>query len=88
MHQVRLRLHDARLESALGLVIPFAAYALAEDSTGPSTVFVDGALEGLWRTTGSGAVDVELFRRLTRAERAIWLAAAEIAVFFKRVDWS
>jgi Na+/H+ antiporter len=31
VHQVRLRLHDARLESALGLVIPFAAYALAEE---------------------------------------------------------
>jgi CPA1 family monovalent cation:H+ antiporter len=30
VHQARLRLHDARLESALGLVIPFAAYALAE----------------------------------------------------------
>ncbi len=31
VHQVRLRLRDARLESALGLVIPFAAYALAEE---------------------------------------------------------
>jgi Na+/H+ antiporter len=31
VHQVRLRLHDTRLESALGLVIPFAAYALAEE---------------------------------------------------------
>ncbi|MGH3846896.1 MAG: cation:proton antiporter, partial [Pseudonocardiaceae bacterium] len=29
-HQVRLRLNDPKLESALGLVIPFAAYALAE----------------------------------------------------------
>jgi hypothetical protein len=34
------------------------------------TVFVDGELEGLWRTTASGAVDVELFRSLTRDERA------------------
>jgi hypothetical protein len=33
------------------------------------TVFVDGYLEGLWRTAPSGAVDVELFRRLTREER-------------------
>ena len=31
VHQARLRLHDARLESALGLVVPFAAYALAEE---------------------------------------------------------
>ncbi|MFY9808611.1 MAG: cation:proton antiporter, partial [Pseudonocardiaceae bacterium] len=31
VHQVRLRLRDAKLESALGLVIPFAAYALAEE---------------------------------------------------------
>ncbi len=35
-----------------------------------ATVFVDGVLEGLWRQTPSGAVDVELFRPLTRAERA------------------
>jgi hypothetical protein len=33
------------------------------------TVFVDGMLEGLWRRTGSGALDVELYRPLTRAER-------------------
>ncbi|MGH3872509.1 MAG: Na+/H+ antiporter [Pseudonocardiaceae bacterium] len=30
VHQARLRLGDPRLESALGLVVPFAAYALAE----------------------------------------------------------
>ncbi|MGH3886990.1 MAG: cation:proton antiporter [Pseudonocardiaceae bacterium] len=30
VHQVRLRLRDPKLESALGLVVPFAAYALAE----------------------------------------------------------
>jgi hypothetical protein len=35
-----------------------------------ATLFVDGELEGLWRTTASGAVEVELFRRLTRTERA------------------
>ncbi|MEP7090496.1 MAG: winged helix DNA-binding domain-containing protein [Nocardioidaceae bacterium] len=35
-----------------------------------ATVFVDGALEGLWRRTPSGRVDVELFRRLTGGERA------------------
>jgi monovalent cation/hydrogen antiporter len=30
VHQVRLRLGDPKLESALGLVVPFTAYALAE----------------------------------------------------------
>ena len=33
-----------------------------------NTVFVDGMLEGLWREE-EGRVEVELFRRLTRAER-------------------
>lgn len=35
-----------------------------------ATVFVDGSLEGLWRQTDSGKLDVELYRSLTRAERA------------------
>jgi hypothetical protein len=35
-----------------------------------STVFVDGVLEGLWRLTESGSVDLRLFRPLTTAERA------------------
>jgi CPA1 family monovalent cation:H+ antiporter len=30
VHQIRLRLGDPKLESALGLVVPFTAYALAE----------------------------------------------------------
>lgn len=34
-----------------------------------NTVFVDGMLEGLWRQAGD-RVEVELFRELTRAERA------------------
>jgi hypothetical protein len=34
-----------------------------------ATVFVDGGLEGLWRTSPSGTVDVELFRGLSRSER-------------------
>jgi hypothetical protein len=34
------------------------------------TVFVDGVLEGLWRQTDTGKLDVELFRALSRAERA------------------
>jgi hypothetical protein len=35
-----------------------------------STVFVDGVLEGLWRVTDSGSVDVRVFRPLTRSEQA------------------
>lgn len=35
VHRVRLRLRDAVMESALGLLIPFATYVLAEDFTGP-----------------------------------------------------
>jgi hypothetical protein len=35
-----------------------------------STVFVNGELEGLWRVTGAGRLDVELFRDLGAAERA------------------
>jgi hypothetical protein len=34
-----------------------------------NTVFVDGWLGGLWRRTPSGAVDVELFARPTRAQQ-------------------
>jgi len=34
------------------------------------TVFVDGMLEGFWRRTPTGSVDVRLSRRLTRAEQA------------------
>jgi monovalent cation/hydrogen antiporter len=35
VHQIRLRLGDPKLESALGLVVPFTAYALANRSTSP-----------------------------------------------------
>jgi Na+/H+ antiporter len=35
VHRIRLKLDDAAMESALGLVIPFATYVLAEDFTGP-----------------------------------------------------
>ncbi len=35
-----------------------------------ATVFVDGMLEGLWRRTATGAVDVRMLRSLTRAEQA------------------
>ena len=35
-----------------------------------STVFVDGMLEGLWRVEDGRPVVVELFRDLTKPERA------------------
>ena len=35
-----------------------------------AAVFVDGWLEGLWRQTDSGAIDVDLFRELTSAEHS------------------
>ena len=35
-----------------------------------STVFVDGMLEGLWRAVDGRVEMVELFRKLTRSERA------------------
>jgi hypothetical protein len=34
-----------------------------------NTVFVDGTLGGLWRRTASGAVDLEMFARPTRAQQ-------------------
>lgn len=34
------------------------------------TIFVDGWLEGTWRATDSGKVDVTLLRQLTKAERS------------------
>jgi Na+/H+ antiporter len=48
MHQVRLRLGEPKLESALGLVVPFAAYALAEQlhSSGVLAVVVTGLYLG------------------------------------------
>lgn len=44
VHQVRLRLRDPRMESALGLVVPFAVYALAEriHASGVLAVVVTG----------------------------------------------
>jgi Na+/H+ antiporter len=48
IHQLRLRLREPRLESALGLVVPFAAYALAEGMhvSGVLTVVMTGLYLG------------------------------------------
>jgi hypothetical protein len=35
-----------------------------------ATVFVDGVLEGMWRQTDQGRVDVKLFRSLSATERS------------------
>lgn len=40
VHEIRLRLHDDTVESALGLVVPFAAYLLAEAVHGSGVLAV------------------------------------------------
>jgi monovalent cation/hydrogen antiporter len=76
VHQVRLRLRDPRLESALGLVVPFAAYALAEQ------VHVSGVLAvvvtGLY--LGHHAVQAGYATRLQ--DRAVWQAADTVLEAF------
>jgi monovalent cation/hydrogen antiporter len=76
VHQVRLRLRDPRLESALGLVVPFAAYALAEQ------VHVSGVLAvvvtGLY--LGHHAVQAGYATRLQ--DQAVWQAADTVLEAF------
>ena len=76
VHQVRMRLHDSRLESALGLIVPFAAYALAEQ------VHVSGVLAvvvtGLY--LGHHAPQAGYATRLQ--EKAVWQAADTVLEAF------
>ncbi|MGH3980011.1 MAG: Na+/H+ antiporter [Pseudonocardiaceae bacterium] len=76
VHQVRLRLGDPRLESALGLVVPFAAYALAEQ------VHVSGVLAvvvtGLY--LGHHAPEAGYATRLQ--DQAVWRAADTVLEAF------
>ncbi|MGH3751367.1 MAG: cation:proton antiporter [Pseudonocardiaceae bacterium] len=76
VHQVRLRLGDPRLESALGLVVPFAAYALAEQ------VHVSGVLAvvvtGLY--LGHHAPQAGYATRLQ--DQAVWQAADTVLEAF------
>ncbi|MBV9164239.1 MAG: Na+/H+ antiporter [Pseudonocardiales bacterium] len=76
VHQVRLRLRDPRLESALGLVVPFAAYALAEE------VHVSGVLAvvmtGLY--LGHHAPQAGYATRLL--DQAVWQAANTVLEAF------
>jgi monovalent cation/hydrogen antiporter len=76
VHQVRLRLGDPRLESALGLVVPFAAYALAEQ------IHVSGVLAvvvtGLY--LGHHAPQAGYATRLQ--DQAVWQAADTVLEAF------
>jgi monovalent cation/hydrogen antiporter len=76
VHQVRLRLGDPNLESALGLVVPFAAYALAEQ------VHVSGVLAvvvtGLY--LGHHAAQAGYATRLQ--DQAVWKAADTVLEAF------
>jgi monovalent cation/hydrogen antiporter len=76
VHQVRLRLGEPRLESALGLVVPFAAYALAEQ------VHVSGVLAvvvtGLY--LGHHAPEAGYATRLQ--DQAVWRAADTVLEAF------
>jgi monovalent cation/hydrogen antiporter len=76
VHQVRLRLHDPQLESALGLVVPFTAYALAEQ------VHVSGVLAvvmtGLY--LGHHAPQAGYATRLQ--DQAVWQAADTVLEAF------
>jgi monovalent cation/hydrogen antiporter len=76
VHQVRLRLRDPKLESALGLVVPFAAYAVAEQ------VHVSGVLAvvvtGLY--LGHHAPQAGYATRLQ--DQAVWQAADTVLEAF------
>ena len=76
VHQVRLRLRDPKLESAVGLVVPFAAYALAEQ------VHVSGVLAvvvtGLY--LGHHAPQAGYATRLQ--DQAVWQAADTVLEAF------
>jgi monovalent cation/hydrogen antiporter len=69
VHQVRLRLRDPRLESALGLVVPFAAYALAEEMQVSGVLAV--VMTGLY--LGHHAPQAGYATRLL--DQAVWQAA-------------
>ncbi|MGQ0716577.1 MAG: Na+/H+ antiporter [Pseudonocardiales bacterium] len=76
VHQVRLRLRDARLESALGLVVPFAAYALAEQVhfSGVLAVVVTGLYLGHHAPQAGYATRLQ--------DQAVWRAADTVLEAF------
>jgi Na+/H+ antiporter len=76
VHQVRLRLHDARLESALGLVIPFAAYALAEE------LHVSGVLAVVMAALYLGHHAPQAGYATRLQDQAVWQAADTVLEAF------
>lgn len=76
VHQVRLRLADPRLESALGLVVPFAAYALAEQGhvSGVLAVVVTGLYLGHHAPQAGYATRLQ--------DQAVWQAADTVLEAF------
>ncbi|MCX2729876.1 Na+/H+ antiporter [Saccharopolyspora sp. NFXS83] len=69
VHRVRQALSDGVLESAAGLLVPFAAYLLAEEigASGVLAVVVAGLYLGQRSPTGSASVRLQ--------DRAVWLSA-------------
>jgi CPA1 family monovalent cation:H+ antiporter len=76
VHQVRLRLHDPRLESALGLVIPFAAYALAEE------LHVSGVLAVVMAALYLGHHAPQAGYATRLQDQAVWQAADTVLEAF------
>ncbi|MGH3694586.1 MAG: Na+/H+ antiporter [Pseudonocardiaceae bacterium] len=76
VHQVRLRLGDPKLESALGLVVPFAAYALAEQLhiSGVLAVVVTGLYLGHHAPQAGYATRLQ--------DQAVWRAADTVLEAF------
>jgi Na+/H+ antiporter len=72
VHRVRMRLHDARVESALGLVVPFAVYLIAElpHASGVLAVVVTGLYLGHHAPEGGYASRLQ--------EQAVWQASDTI----------
>lgn len=76
VHQARLRLGDPRLESALGLVVPFAAYALADrlHTSGVLAVVVTGLYLGHHASRAGYATRLQ--------DQAVWQAADTVLEAF------
>lgn len=72
VHRLRMVLHDARVESALGLVVPFAVYLLAEEAhtSGVLAVVVAGLYLGHRAPEGGYASRLQ--------EQAVWQASDTI----------
>lgn len=68
IHRVRLRLGDSSLESAVGLVVPFAIYLLAEEvhASGVLAVVIAGLYLGHKSTEGGFATRIQ--------DQAVWKA--------------